>query len=125
MTQAAITKWFLLTISWLFVYFYPTGQFILLVGFFIGADTITGLLAANKRGERITSKRGSDIIRKFITYGVGVIVAHVIQREFFTEFPAMKIISGLIAFNELKSIDENIKDISGYSLFDYFIKKLK
>jgi phage-related holin len=104
---------------------YPAAQFILLVGFFIAADTITGVVAANKRGEKLTSKRGSDVIRKFLVYGVGVIVAHVVQREFLSDFPALKIIAGLIAFNELKSIDENIKDISGYSLFDYFIKKLK
>ncbi len=107
------------------IYFYPAGQFILLVGFFITADTITGVIAANKRGEILTSKRGSDVIRKFLTYGVGVIVSHVIQCEFLPDLPCMKIIAGLIAFNELKSIDENIKDISGYSLFEYFIKKLK
>lgn len=118
-------KYFFITISWLAIYFYPAGQFVLLVGFFIAADTITGVVAANKRGERLTSKRGSDVIRKFLVYGVGVIVAHVIQQEFIADFPCMKIIAGLVAFNEVKSIDENIKDISGYSFFDYFIKKLK
>ena len=120
-----LKKYIFICLSWLCVYMYPAAQFILLVGFFIAADTITGVVAANKRGEKLTSKRGSDVIRKFLVYGVGVIVAHVVQREFLSDFPALKIIAGLIAFNELKSIDENIKDISGYSLFDYFIKKLK
>lgn len=109
---------------WLATYFYPAAQYVLLVGFFIGADTITGVVAANKRGERITSKRFSDVIRKFLVYGVAVLVSCVIQKQFFSDFPAMKIIAGLIALNELKSLDENIKDISGYSLFEYFIKKL-
>ena len=118
-------KQLFIILYWIAIYFYPAGQFVLLVGFFIIADTITGLVAANKRGEAITSKRGSDVIRKFLVYGCGVIVAHVIQREFVSDFPCMKIISGLIAFNELKSIDENIKSISGFSLFEFFIKKLK
>lgn len=118
-------KYIFITISWLAIYFYPSAQFILLVGFFIAADTLTGVVAANKRGEHLTSKRGSDVIRKFLIYGCGVIVSHVIQMEFFPDFPCMKIIAGLIAFNELKSIDENIKTISGFSLFEFFIKKLK
>lgn len=118
-------KYVLITLSWIAIYFYPAGQFILLVGFFIAADTITGVVAANKRGEILTSKRGSDVVRKLLVYGVGVIVSHVIQQEFIPDFPCMKIVAGLIAFNELKSIDENIKDISGFSLFEFFIKKLK
>lgn len=120
-----IRKSLFVTCFWLFTYFYPTFEFILLVGFFIVADTITGVIAANKRGDAIVSKRFSDVIRKFVVYGIAVLVAHVIQKNFFVEFPSMKIITGLIAFNELKSIDENIGQISGFSLFEYFIKKLR
>lgn len=122
MDQLRYYFWF--CIFWLATYFYPAAQYVMLVGFFIGADTITGVVAANKRGEKITSVRFSNVIRKLLVYGVAVLVACVIQKQFFSDFPAMKIIAGLIALNELKSLDENIKDISGYSLFEYFIKKL-
>jgi hypothetical protein len=37
----------------------------------------------------------------------------------------MKIVSGLIAFIELKSLDENLKDMTGKSLFKQFFKEGK
>lgn len=118
-------KYFFICASYLFVYFYPTVQFLLLVGFFIVADTITGVIAALKRGEEFRSRRFRDVIGKFMVYGVAVLVAHVLQMQFFPDFPAMKIIAGLVAYSELMSIDENIYDITGVSLFKFFIKKLK
>ena len=120
-----LKKYFFISISYLMIYFYPTVQFLLLVGFFIVADTITGVIAALKRGEEFSSKRFRDVISKFMVYGVAVLVAHVLQMQFFPEFPAMKIIAGLIAYTELMSIDENIYSITGVSLFKFFLKKLK
>lgn len=120
-----LKKYAFICLSWLCIYFYPTAQFLILIGFFVGADTITGVIAAKKRGEPITSKKFRSVIMKYAGYGVGVIVAHVLQSQWFPDVPAMKIISGLIAYSELISIDENIKDITGVSLFKFFIKKLK
>lgn len=118
-------KYFSISSSWLIIYFYPAFSFILLVGFFVMADTITGVIAAYHRKEDLTSKRFRDVISKYVVYGVAVLVAHVLQNQFFPDFPAMKLVSGLIAYSELMSIDENIKDITGVSLFKFFIKKLK
>lgn len=120
-----IKKYFFISISWLMIYFYPTVQFILLVGFFIAADTITGVIAALKRGEEFKSSRFRDVVSKYLVYGTAVLVAHVLQMQFFPDFPAMKIIAGLIAYSELMSIDENIYSITGVSLFKFFLKKLK
>lgn len=119
-----IRHYFTLTIGWLIIYFLPIVPFILIVGFFVLADTITGIIAAHHRGEEITSKRFRSVVSKYIVYGVAVCVAHVIQRQFFYDFPAMKLISGLIAYSELLSIDENIKDITGFSFFKTIIKRL-
>ena len=118
-------KYLFICLSWLCIYFYPTAQFLILIGFFVGADTITGVIAAKKRGDLITSKKFRAVITKYAGYGIGVLVAHVLQSQWFPDIPAMKIISGLIAYSELISIDENIKDITGVSLFKFFIKKLK
>lgn len=123
--MGTIQKYFFVALSWLGIYFYPSFQFILLVGFFVVADTITGVMAAYKLGEPITSKKFRGIIPKYIVYGTGVLVAHVLQRQFFPDFPAMKIIAGLVAYTELMSIDENISKITGVRLFEFFIKKLK
>lgn len=118
-------KYFFPILSWLLIYFYPTAQFILLIGFFVTMDTITGMLAARKEGQEITSKKFREVIRKFVVYSAAILTAHVIQMQFFPEFPATKMIGGLIAYSELMSIDENIARITGVSLFKFFIKKLK
>ena len=120
-----IKKQLFVCLSWIAIYFSPAFEFILLVGFFVVADTITGVMAALKTGEEITSKRFRAVIPKYVVYGVGVLVAHVLQRQFFPDFPAMKIIAGLVAYSELMSIDENINKITGVSLFKFFIKKLR
>ena len=112
-------------LSWIAIYFAPAGEFIMLIGFFIGADTVTGTIASLRRGEPFSTKRLSDFIWKFCVYGVAILVANVLQTQFFPEFPGMKIIAGLIAYNELMSIDENIHSLTGVSLFKFFIKKLK
>lgn len=118
-------KHIFICLSWISIYFAPTLGFLLLVGFFVAADTITGVMAALKTGEEITSKKFRAVIPKYVVYGVGVLVAHVLQRQFFPDFPAMKIIAGLVAYSELMSIDENIHKITGVSLFKFFIKKLR
>lgn len=123
--MSTIQKYFFMIAGWLFIYFYPAFEFILLVGFFVLMDTITGVIAAKKRGEIITSKKLRSVFPKYIIYGVSILVAHVVQQQFFPDFPALKLIAGFVAYVELKSIDENIKDATGVSLFKSVITKLK
>lgn len=118
-------KQLFICLSWVAIYFYPTAQFLLLVGFFVAMDTITGVMALSKTGEEFTSKKFRGVVPKYLGYGCAVLVAHVLQMQFFPDFPALKIISGLIGYSELISIDENIHKITGVSLFKFFIKKLK
>ena len=112
-------------LSGMIIFFYPTAQFLLLVGFMVVMDTITGVMALSKTGEAFTSKKFRAVIPKYTGYGAGILVAHVIQQQFFPDFPAMKMVAGLVAWSELISIDENIKKITGVSLFKSVIKKLK
>ena len=109
----------------LVVYFQPVYSVLLLVGFFVTMDTIAAMTSAMKNGEPITSRKFRAVFPKFIIYGVAVLVSHVIQRQFFLDFPATKIIAGYIVYSELLSIDENIEKITGYSMFRFFIKMLK
>lgn len=125
-TNMELIKVYILTLLyWVVVYFQPTLEFMLLVGFFVVMDTVTGMAAAVKTEVPVTSKKFRAIFPKFIVYGAAVLVAHVIQKQFFPDFPAMKIIAGFVAYSELISIDENIQKITGFSLFKFFIKKLK
>lgn len=113
-----------LMITYLISFFTPIGWWLVAIGFFVIADFITGMLKAKKSGNKIESKKMFRTIPKFIGYGLGIIVAQVITLLFFPEFPSVKLMSGFIAFIEVKSIDENIKELTGYSLFGDIIKML-
>jgi phage-related holin len=103
-------------------YFSPAFTMLLAIGFFVVSDFITGMLAAKKRGELITSKKMRPTVTKGIGYMVAILVAHVFQVNFSPSIEIMKIVSGLIALIELKSVDENLRDITGKSLFKQFTK---
>lgn len=80
-------------------------------------------MAARKRGEEITSKKMRPTVTKGIGYMIAILVAHVFEQHFIQGFDAMKIVAGLIAFIEVKSLDENFRVITGKSLFKQFLKK--
>ena len=106
-------------------YFAPTKDFIILVGFLIVIDMVTALIACRKVKEPITSAKLSRTIGKFLVYGCAIITSHVITKYFFPDFPALQLMAGFITFVELKSIDENIKKYTGYSMFGSILEKLK
>jgi len=110
-------------ITFLVVYFAPTFQILFGIGFLVMVDFITGILSARKRGEEITSKKMRPTIMKGFGYMSSILVAYVIQKVFIPEMEVMKIVSGLVAMMELKSLDENLTTITGKSLFKKFLQK--
>lgn len=100
----------------------PSAEYVVIAAFFVLSDTITGALAAKKRGEKIRSLRLFDTIPKFISYGIAILIAAVIEWKFAPEFPCIKGITLFVVYIELKSIDENIKDITGESFFKKIIQ---
>lgn len=104
-------------------YFSPAFPMMMAIGFILVADFITGIMAAQKRGEEISSKKMRPTITKGIGYMMAILVAHIFQKNFLVDIEVLKIVSGLIAFIEVKSLDENFRDITGKSLFKQFLKK--
>jgi hypothetical protein len=113
-----------LTLTYLVSFFTPLMPWIIAIGVFVFADLITGMFAAKKKGQKIQSNKMFKTIPKFSAYGLGIIVAHVLTLLFIKDFPAVKLVAGLIAFIEIKSLDENIKAITGVSIFSDLIKML-
>lgn len=121
-----ITKIFALlqtAISWILIYFSPTFGMVMCIGFFVSVDFVTGILAARKLGEPITSSKMRLTIGKFAAYGIGVLTAHVMERHFIPDFPAMKVVAGLISYIEVKSLNENIEKITGHNIFKSVLGK--
>lgn len=112
-----------LFLTFLVVYFSPAYPIMLGIGFLVMMDFITGMVAAKKRGELITSKKMRPTVMKGFGYMASILIAFVVQKVFLTEIEVMKIVSGLIAMIELKSLDENLLDITGKSLFKQFLKE--
>ena len=98
--------------------FYPVISLIFFAGFLIVLDIITGVWASKKRGEDIDSKKLSRSISKAIMYPFAIILAHLCER-FLHEIPFVKGVTFLLIIVEGKSLDENMKDILGFSFFKY------
>lgn len=113
----------------LFSFFLPVVPLILLVGGFILIDTILGVWAAKKRGEKITSRKLGNIIPKMILYQMAVLSAFVLDVWLLGEFIKFilsidllftKLVAMTLIFIEILSINENFTFITGKNLFQSF-----
>ena len=126
MTFSAIKSKFMVFLVALLAYFEPTKFALLTVLGLCASDMILGMIAAVKRGEKLTSKRARDTVNKLASYGIAILASFLIEKELLNnEFPAMKIGLITIAMWELWSMDENFKSINGFSLFKPLINVLK
>lgn len=118
-----ITNKLTIILAWLTIYFAPVYPLIAAIGFFVFADFVTGIQAARKRGELIQSRKMKTTVVKFGSYAIAIISSFLIEKLFLDGIPALKIISGLVAFIEVKSINENMKDITGTDIFGEILKR--
>ena len=110
-------------VAWIGIYFAPVFPLLAAIGFFVFADFLTGVQAARKRKELITSKKMKATVVKFSAYAIAVITSFLMEKMFLDGLPALKIIAGLIAFIEVKSVNENLKDITGTDIFGEILKR--
>ena len=112
----------------------PIVPLILTVGGAIFLDTITGVYRSYKAKEAITSRKLSVIVSKMLLYQLALILFFVIETYVlqdiigaFTSIPLIltKIVTTVLLFIELTSINENYKDISGVNVWDKFKDLLK
>jgi len=103
----------------------PIKAILIVTGFLIIADLISGLLAAKKRGETINSAGLRRTVTKMMVYNLAVISGFLVEKYMISDiFPISKLISGVIAIVELKSILENLNKINGTDIFKTIIEKL-
>jgi uncharacterized membrane protein len=100
----------------LFSFFLPIKHFLIFTIFVVFADTVTGIMAARKRGEPITSKGLYRTSQKVVTYFCGIMIFHGASITFGLPSQIVYSVSFLISFTELYSISENIKVITGVNL---------
>ena len=100
----------------LFSFFLPIKHFLIFTIFVVFADTVTGIMAARKRGEPITRKGLYRTSQKVVTYFCGIMIFHGASITFQLPSQITYSVSFIIAATELFSISENIKSITGTNI---------
>ena len=103
----------------------PIKAILLVTGFLIFADLLSGVIAAKKRGETISSGGLRRTITKCLVYNLAVISGFLVEKYMLADIiPISKLISGVISLVELKSILENLNSINGTDIFKTVISSL-
>ena len=97
-------------------FFIPIKGFLLFTVFVVFADTVTGILAARKRGERITSKGLYRTSQKVVVFFVGIMIFEGAKNTFSLPLNITYMVAFTIATTELYSIAENIKSMTGVNI---------
>lgn len=94
-------------------------------GVLILVDLVLGILAARKRGEKITSAAMRRTISKMLIYQSAVITGFLCEKYLLSNFiPVSKLVAGVIGVVEMQSILENSDTINGGPIFKKVIKLL-
>jgi len=105
--------------------FAPIGPMLATCGFFIFIDLITGVWAAKKRGEQITSAGLQRTLIKLAVYESALLLAFLAEHFLVMDLvPVARIVSSYIGVVELKSLYENINEVAGGDLLKALIGKL-
>jgi phage-related holin len=94
----------------------PIVPFLALCGLLILLDTITGIRAAMRRGEKPNSRKASRIIDKTLVYGSSVLACHGVEVVLKLPETVTYFAVGAIAFTELMSVLENTRVVTGTNI---------
>jgi uncharacterized membrane protein len=97
-------------------FFIPIKGFLLFTVAVVFADTITGIKAAKKEGQKISSKGLYRTTEKIVVYFVAILIFELAKNTFSIPFPITYMVAMMISATELFSVAENIKRITGVEL---------
>jgi hypothetical protein len=105
--------------------FAPIKELIVVTIVLILVDLVTGILAARKKQQQISSAGIRRTFTKFTVYLTGICIGWLVEHYMLEGFiPVSKIAAGLISIIEAKSVFENLDVINGNPIFTALIKKL-
>ncbi len=105
-------------------FFSPIAVMISAVCFLTMFDTITGIWAAHKRGEKVHSRAMGRAVTKMLMYSLVIILAHVMELVFIAWVPMVNLAAGYVALVEFKSNMENIGYITDTDIWTYIREKM-
>lgn len=104
--------------------FAPIKALLLTTGVMLFADLVTGVWASIKRKEPITSAGLRRTVTKLFVYEAAIMLAFLAEHYMSDILPFVKMASAMISIVELKSIYENLNEISGSPLLKNLVDKL-
>jgi phage-related holin len=105
-----------LTTGFIFSFFIPIKGFLLFTVAVVFADTITGIKAAKKEGQKINSKGLYRTTEKIVVYFVAILIFEGAKNTFNIPFPITYAVAMMISATELFSVAENVERITGVNL---------
>lgn len=101
----------------------PIAPFLYLTIAIVLVDMVTGIRAAKKRGEKITSAGFSKTVEKFVLYTLAILLSEGIRNVLFEALPITYVVTTIIVLTEFKSILENIESVTGVPFLEALKKK--
>jgi hypothetical protein len=118
----------------LLLFFAPIQGLLISVGTAIALDTIFGISKSIRLGEKITSRKLSNIVSKFVLYQAAVLLIFTIDKLLLAEFLKIwfsipflftKIVTIILIFIEAVSIKENFEEAFNVDVFKMLKKFLQ
>lgn len=88
-------------------------------------DLVTGVWCALKTKQVVTSNGLRRTVTKMCAFQIAILTAFLMEQYLLVGIPCVKVIAGLIATAEGKSILENVSIISGVDLVKTLLSKLQ
>lgn len=105
--------------------FAPIKAALLMVMALTVVDLVSGLIAAKKRGEKITSSGLKRTLVKVFVYEIVTMLGYLTEQYLTGDLlPLLKILTSYIGLVELKSVLENIESITGLDLLKVLIDRI-
>lgn len=92
--------------------------------FLVCFDTVTGVFAARKKGEAVSSAKLRRCVSKALVYSAALLCGHVAGLYLLASDIPVKLIAGALGTVELLSVLENLNRITGGSVFKGVLSKL-
>jgi hypothetical protein len=103
----------------------PIKAMMITSGALIFVDLITGVWAALKTGDKISSAKLRNTISKAVIYQLAIISGFICEKYLLDgALPVSKLIAGVIGMVELTSVLENANKIFGQNLFAVIVQQL-
>lgn len=111
-------------LPYLLFFFTPIAPCLIGVGVLLFADVITGIKAAKKRLEPISSSKLSMTVNKIIFYAIAIMLSRMMEIVFIDWLPLARLTAGYVAIVEFKSNMENIGEITEVDVWNFLKERL-